>query len=117
MRFALALGLVLVLATGGVMTASTAEQQALNAEREHITNRLDDATCLDEWGVDAGTVRKSARVTGVTARGVRVRVTMPYAYRVEQDGEPLFADTASDATYVVSLRGAHRMSGDRIEPC
>lgn len=95
-----------------------AERRALSAEERHVTVRLDDAPCLDDWGVNEGAgPSRAASVTGVAGGGLRVAVTVPYAYRTTVDGETVYADGASEAVYAVTLAGTRRLRGDEIAPC
>ncbi|MFC7020196.1 hypothetical protein ACFQHP_10880 [Halomicroarcula sp. GCM10025743] len=109
--------LALVVVLGGVAAVTTAQQRALRAEEAHVVDHLERAPCLDEWGTSEGAVTKRASVTGLTLFGVRARVAMPYAYRVEVDGETVFADTSSKAVYEVTVVGTRRVAGDEIAPC
>jgi hypothetical protein len=113
--FALALTLVLVIA--GVGAVQAAEGRAADAERAYITDRLENAACLEDWGVDEGAVSRSVAVTGPSGVGLRVAVTMPYAHTVEIDGEAVFADTATEAVYRVTLTDTTRLEGDTVAPC
>mgnify|MGYP006305582065 CR=1 FL=1 len=115
-RTALLVGAVCLLLVAG-LAVPVAEGRARAAEERHLTERLSTAECLDDWGVGEGTEQYAASVAGVTAEGVVVSVQVPYAYTVERDGEPIFADTASEATYVVGPGGATRRGGDSVAPC
>ncbi|MFB6184723.1 MAG: hypothetical protein ABEI96_09235 [Haloarculaceae archaeon] len=106
-----------VVALGAVATVASAPTRATNAESDYVATRLADAACLDDWGVNEGAASGSVAVTGLSPGGVRVSVTLPYAYRVETDEGPVFADTASEAVYVVSPFRTRRISGDEIAPC
>lgn len=116
-RLLLGVVLVAVVVLGGVGAVVSAQQRALRAEDAHVADHLERASCLDDWGTREGTVTEQASVTGLAPLGVRVSVTMPYAYRVEVDGEPVFADTSSDAVYEVTPFGTRRVAGDEISPC
>ena len=111
-------GVVLALVViGGLLAVPIAEERALGAEERYVSSQLEDASCLGSWGTNEGTVSRAARITGVTASGLRVSVTLPYAYMTERDGQTIHADTASEAVYAVSLTGTRRVSGDTISPC
>lgn len=110
-----AIAVLLVLA--GLAAAHGAQQHALDTEATHVANQLRDEPCLDDWGANEGAATKSAGITGLAPTGLRVSVSLPYAYRVDHDGEPVFADTASEAVYAVTLFGTRRVSGDEIDPC
>lgn len=107
--------LCLLLVAG--LAVPVVEGRARAAEERHLETRLTDAGCLTDWGVGEGTEAYATSVAGVTPRGVVVSVQVPYAYTVERDGEPLFADTASEATYLVGPGGATRRGGDSVAPC
>jgi hypothetical protein len=109
--------LVAVVLVWSVAAVASARQRALNAEEAHVAGHVDRAPCLEDWGTGTGAVTERASVTGLAPLGVRVQVTLPYAYRVTIDGETVFADTASDAVYEVTVLGTHRVSGDEIAPC
>lgn len=102
---------------GGLTAVYSAQQRALHAEETYVAAQLETASCLDDWGANEGAATAHAAATGVTPLGIRVAVQLPYAYRVETDGEPTFADTASQAVYDVTLFGIRRVSGDEITPC
>ncbi|WP_135363814.1 hypothetical protein [Halosimplex halophilum] len=108
---------VVVLVLGALVAVSLAQQRALAAERTHVTDRLDDASCLSGWGVDEGTATREVSVTGAGVAGLAVTVRVPYAYTRPLGNETLHADAAAAATYRVSVTGAHRMAGDSIDPC
>lgn len=117
-RRTLLAGLALLVVAGGVLAVSTAERRALAAEETYVAGRLDDASCLSDWGTrEGGGPSADASVAGATAGGVRVRVTLPYAYTTETDRGPVFADTASRAVYEVTLSGTRRIRGDDVSPC
>lgn len=107
----------LVLLVGGYLGTGVAEQRALSAEEAYVTAQLENASCLDDSGVDEGAVTKQAAVTGPAVGGFRVRVTMPYAHRVETEEGPLFADSGSEVVYAVTPVSTRRISGDTIAPC
>ncbi|WP_436911580.1 hypothetical protein [Halosimplex marinum] len=108
---------VVVLVLGALAAVSLAQQRALAAERAHVTDRLGDASCLSDWGVDEGTATREASVTGLSITGLEVSVRVPYAYTQPLGDETLHADAAATATYRVSVTGAHRVAGDSIDPC
>ncbi|SEF59195.1 hypothetical protein SAMN04488133_0209 [Halobellus limi] len=113
-----ALAIAVVVAFGVLGAISAAEHRALDAESEHVAQQLGSAPCLTDWGVDEGAgPRRDASVTGVTAASIRVDVTIPYAYTTETDDGAVYADTASEATYEVSLAGLRRVRGDDVSPC
>ncbi|MFC7028653.1 hypothetical protein ACFQJ5_15545 [Halomicroarcula sp. GCM10025324] len=116
-RLLLAVVLVAAVVLGSVGTVTSAQQRALNAEDAHVTSHLERAPCLDDWGTREGAVTERASITGLAPLGVRVSVTLPYAYRVDVDGETVFADTSSDAVYAVTALGTRRVGGDEIAPC
>jgi hypothetical protein len=111
-------GLVLLVVVVGVWTVPLAGQRALAAEEDYVADRLSDTLCLTDWGVNEGAgPSRDASITGLSTSGVRVHVTVPYAYTTESDGEPVFADTASEATYVVTPVTTRRVSGDDLPVC
>lgn len=115
---ALPVALALLLVVTGVWTVPLAGQRALAAEEEYVADRLSDTPCLTDWGVNEGAgPSRDASIREVSPSGVRVHVTVPYAYTTESDGEPMFADTASEATYVVTPVTARRVSGDDLPAC
>lgn len=110
-------GAIAVLVVVGGAATYGAERRASNAEEAYVAARLENASCLDGWGTNEGAASGNAAVTDLAPLGVRVTVRVPYAYRVETDGEPVFADTASEAVYEVTLLGTRRVGGDDISPC
>ncbi|WP_276271526.1 hypothetical protein [Haloarcula litorea] len=117
-RTALSAVLALCVVLAGVAAVWGAEQRALAAEADHVRDRLDGATCLTDGGVNEGAgPSRSARVTGVSPGGLRVSVTLPYAYTVGAGDDRVFADTASEAVYEVGPLGVRRVRGTEIDPC
>ena len=113
-----AVAVVLLVAVAGILSATAAERRALAAEEDLLADRLSAATCLETWGTnEGGGPRREATVTGIAADGVRVRVTVPYAYSTTIDGRTLHADAASRAVYVVSVGASRRIAGDTVAPC
>jgi hypothetical protein len=111
-------GVVLLLVVASVWTVPLAGQRALATEEDYVADRLSDTLCLTDWGVNEGAgPSRDASITGLSTSGVRVHVTVPYAYTTESDGEPVFADTASEATYVVTPVTTRRVSGDDLPVC
>lgn len=108
----LAVGLVAMLVLPLVL-----EQWALAAEDEYATAQLEDESCLTHWGTREGAATQRAEVTGVSDGGVRVEVSLPYAYTTEQDGETIYADMTSKAVYEVTRTDIRRVRGDEISPC
>lgn len=110
--------LVLLIVAGSTLASIIAEDRALDAEEDYVAGNLEDTSCLTEWGTSEGAgPSKDASVTKVTTSGVRVTVTLPYAYTAESDGETVYADTASEALYRVKFTGTQRLAGDEITPC
>ena len=107
--------------TSGQPTTSTlgiskreAEERALGAEEEYITNRFENASCVDEWGLNSYTgFEKSAKVTNRTADGFEVAVSHPYWWGNNQTE----ADGGSKSRYLVSTETTQRISGDEVSPC
>lgn len=108
----LAVGLVATLVSPLVV-----EQWALAAEDEHVTAQLENQPCLTDWGIREGAVTQRTEITGVSDGGVRVEVSLPYAYTTERDGETVVADSASEAVYEVTRTDMRRVRGDDISPC
>ena len=108
---------LVIIVADGVVSGFVAEQRALDAEEEYAAEQLGDEPCLTDWGVNEGAATKQVSITGVTAGGVRVAVSMPYAYTVERNGTPIFADTASDAVYAVTFTDTRRIRGEAIAIC
>ncbi|WP_144903209.1 hypothetical protein [Halobellus captivus] len=93
---------------------SDAEDRALAAEADHIRSRLENASCVDEWGLTSYTgVETEASVTDRTAEGIHVEVAHPYWYSTEE----IEADVGSNARYVISERETRRADGDDVSPC
>lgn len=112
------LGLVTAGGAGAALSGQLAIRRAFAAEEAYVADRLDDADCLSDWGVDEGGATKRSSVVGPVPVGLRVAIELPYAYTTEtEEGEPLFADTASEAVYDVTPLGTRRVRGDEISPC
>jgi len=114
----LVVGAVAILLVASLLSVPLAQQRALAAEESYLTDRLSDASCLTDWGVHEGAgPERSASVTGVALGGLRVSVTVPYAYSMPYENETLYADAGSNAAYVVTLTGATRVEGPDVSPC
>lgn len=91
-----------------------AKERALDAERAHITEQLENASCVESWGLENyGGIEESATVTDRSDDGVSVRVTHPYWYgtsTVESDG-------GSNASYLVTADTVRRVDGTVVSPC
>lgn len=118
-RWTLLAGLVLavVVLVAGVSGVVAAERYALAAEERYVAERLENASCLADWGINEGAADRGVSATDLTARGVEVTVRVPYAYRVETEEGPLYADLASEAVYEVGPTGPRRVEGDDVSPC
>ncbi|MFC4449984.1 hypothetical protein [Halorussus aquaticus] len=109
----------------GTVSDEAATERALAAEEAFLTERLGNASCLDDWGTYPTTAQKRATVVERTADGVRVEVSHPFSYSTEQtetEGDSrtvslVTADGASRAVYLVTADDARRVSGDTISPC
>lgn len=115
-RLAVGIALALVVVLVGYLLL-TAEQRALAAEEEYVVSHLEDEDCLETWGANEGAGSTGSAITGVTLGGVRVNVTMPYAYSVQTEEGPLHADLDTRASYEVTLTDVRRISGDDVAPC
>ncbi|NEU56906.1 hypothetical protein [Halorussus sp. MSC15.2] len=96
-----------------VVSDEAAKERALAAEEAFLTERLGNASCLDNWGTYPTTAHKRATVVERTADGVRVEVSHPFSYSTRRTE----ADGASRAVYLVTADDARRVSGDTISPC
>jgi hypothetical protein len=108
-----------VLVIAGVFWAfGAAERRAASAEEEYITNQLENASCLVEWGVNQGVgLRPKASVIGLAGSGLRVSVTVPYYVAEREDNQTVVGDTVSEAVYQVTLTETRRISGDDLSYC
>lgn len=89
---------------------SIAKGRALDAEGSYVTERLQNQSCLENWGTTATTGSKQATVTKRASDGVYVEVTYPYWYTKEQTE----ADYATESLYVVTDENTERRSGDSV---
>lgn len=95
-------------------TASETKSRVLAAEEAYITDQLENASCVEEWGLtDYGGWGKGATVISQSADGVYVKVRHPYWYGT---GE-LESDGGSEATYLVTDDETQRLSGTNVTPC
>lgn len=114
--YGLVLGVVVI--GGGFSTMGAAEQRAFSAEESYVTNQLDDASCLVEWGVNDGVaLRPEMAVTGLAGGGLRVTVAVPYHFAKRDGNQTIVGDTASEAVYRVTPTETQRLSGDDISYC
>lgn len=110
------IGLGIAGCTGNVLSKVSnkeAKKRALTAEKKHLTQHLQNATCLTDWGTDSTTANQQATITNRTADSVYVEVTHPYWYSTEN----LDADGGSNAVYVVGPDSIQRVRGDQLSPC
>jgi hypothetical protein len=108
---------LLIVVAGAVGSVFAAQQRALTAEEVYVSNQLANKSCLSDWGINEGVGVGEGSTTGVTVGGVRVAVTLPYAYTTETDEGTVYADSISHAVYAVTATDVHRISGDRISIC
>jgi len=92
---------------------SEAKERAFAAEEAYLTERLEAADCLQNWGATASTASEDATVVERNADGVRVNVRHPYWYSTER----VDADTRSIARYLVDAERAERLYGSDVDPC
>lgn len=90
-----------------------AKRRALSAEEEHIRRQLTNASCVDNWSLQAVGVIKDASVTKTTDDAVYVEVRHPYSFNI--NGR--YADIYSDSTYAVRTDAVERTEGTPITPC
>lgn len=99
---------------GSAVPAEEAKERALAAEEAYITSQLENASCVESWGLTSYSgVEKEAAVTNQTAEGVYIQVTHPYWYGTEQ----VEADVGSDALYLVTPEEVQRLDGTHVSPC
>jgi hypothetical protein len=89
------------------------KDRALSAERTYVRTRLTNASCVDNWGLQAVGITPGATVTNTTGDAVYVEATQPYSYNV--DGR--YADVYSVGTYRVTPETVERIEGDGVSPC
>lgn len=95
-------------------TNERAKDRALTAEKKHITEQLENASCVEDWGLgDYGGWGKEATVINQSTDGVYVTVRHPYWYGTEE----VESDGGSEATYQVTDAEVQRLSGTNISPC
>lgn len=92
---------------------ATATDRALTAETDYVRSRLENATCLQSWGIGEYTMDATATVIARGSEGVRVEVQRPYSYSTDDS----IVDTATHATYLVGETETQRLSGERVDPC
>lgn len=91
-----------------------AKERALTAEEEYLTEQLQNASCLTDWGTSPTTMGERATITKRSADGVYVEVVHPYSYSTEQTA----ADGGSTALYRVTATSIDRMRGEGFSiPC
>ncbi len=110
---------MVVLATAGCLTAGgvsndAATERALDAEEAYITDRFEDAPCVESWSPTSFVgIEEEATVVNRTADGVHVDVTHPVSYATDDEE----ADVATDATYLVTEDAVRRLGGTNVSPC
>lgn len=95
-------------------THERAKDRALTAEEEYITEQLENASCVNQWGLtDYVGWEKEASVINQSAEGVYVNVSHPYWYSTSEEE----ADVGTKATYLVTGDEVQRHSGMEVSPC
>lgn len=98
----------------GSGSATKVKERALAAEEAYISEELENASCVDEWGLtDYGGWGKEATPINRSSDGVYVEVRHPYWFGTEE----LEADAGSEATYLVTDNGVQRLGGTKVSPC
>ena len=93
---------------------SDAKERALAAEERHITEQLENASCVESWSpISFVGLEEQATVTNRTDDGVYVVVNHPYSYSTAQ----VEADVESEAHYLVTSDDADRIRGTKVSPC
>lgn len=111
--------LLVVLSTVGCLGGTgvlpgEAKERALAAEEEHITERFENAPCVESWGLTSSVGQeKEATVTKWTTEGVFVEVTHPFWYSTKD----VEADVESNGRYLVTPDDVQRISGTNVSPC
>lgn len=95
-----------------IVSDEEAKERTLTAEEEFLTEQLQNASCLTDWGVTPGSI-SDATVTKRTADGVYVAVTVEWYYTKGDTDD----DGASNAVYVVTADSIKRVQGDKLSPC
>lgn len=91
-----------------------AEDRALSAEEAYITEQLENASCIEEWGLtDYVGWGKGATVINQSTNGVYVNVSHPFWYSTSEEE----ADVGTKATYRIAGDEVQRLSGTRVSPC
>ncbi|WP_123535819.1 hypothetical protein [Halosimplex salinum] len=99
--------------SGAPVSDENATERALATEEAFVSERLSNATCVDEWGTDPTVIDREAVVTDRSADALSVNVTQPYWYGTARDE----ADGASRARYRVTANATERVGGDELSPC
>ena len=103
-----------VSSTGPDVTDEEARERALDAEERHITERLENSSCVESWSLNSYVgLEEQATTTNRTDSGVYVAVKHPYTYGTEREE----ADVASEAEYLVTTDDLNRVSGTDVSPC
>lgn len=114
-----ACSLLLVLATAGCLADAgvsngAATERALGAEEAYLTERFEDASCVESWSLTSYVgIDEEATVVNRTADGVYVDVTHPLSYATDDEE----ADVATEATYLVTEDDVRRVGGTNVTPC
>jgi len=100
--------------TGPDVTDEEARERALDAEKRHITEQLEDSSCVESWSLHSFVgLEEQATVTNRTDSGAHVAVKHPYSYSTKRDE----ADVESEANYLVTADDVNRVSGTNVSPC
>jgi hypothetical protein len=117
----LALAVVVAIALAGCsglggpdVTDDAAKERALTAEEQYLTARFENASCVEDWGLQSFTgIDREATVVNRTTDGLYVDVTQPFWYSTAE----VEADVSSEATYLVTRDDVARVAGREIKPC
>lgn len=102
---------------GGIgpdVTDEEAKERALAAEEQHITDQLENTSCVESWSPTSFVgLEEEATVTNRTDEWMHVVVKHPYSVTTEE----IEADTESESRYLVTSENVDRISGTKVSPC
>jgi len=100
--------------SGPTVNIPEAKDRALNAEKRHISDVMNNSSCVNSWSLKSFTgIEEDAELVNQSNGGVVIEVTLPLTYGTDVEE----ADSRSIATYLVTENSTIRLDGTLMSPC
>lgn len=100
--------------SGPPVNIPEAKDRALNAEKKHISDVMNNSSCVNSWSLTSFTgIEEDAELVNQSNGGVVIEVTLPLTYGTDEEE----ADSRSIATYLVTQNSTTRLDGTLTSPC